>query len=241
MKTNQKKHAIILAGGKGSRLRPYTTLIPKPLMPIGGEFSILEIILIQLKKHGFESVTITINHFANLIRAYFGNGERLGLDISYSLEQKPLSTIGPLTILKDLPNDFLVMNGDILTDLNFDQFFNSHVKSKNKISVSSYAREVKIDFGVLGFERDLKLKSFEEKPKINYDVSMGIYCINKSIIKKLPVNQPYGFDELMLNHIEGEIRVDILPFKGFWLDIGRPEDYDYANKNYQSIKKIIGI
>ena len=119
--------AIILAGGKGTRLRPYTTLIPKPLVPIGGKYSILEVVLRQLADAGFDRVTLAVNHLANLIQAYFGNGEKWGLEIDYSLEDRPLNTIGPLTLINDLPDNFLVMNGDILCDLDYRAFFENHV------------------------------------------------------------------------------------------------------------------
>ena len=114
--------AIILAGGKGTRLRPYTYSLPKPLMPIGGEMPILEVILKQLKNHGFREVTITVNYMAKIIQAFFGDGKEWGLKIDYSLEQKPLGTVGPLTLIDNLPETFLVMNGDLLTDLNYKEY-----------------------------------------------------------------------------------------------------------------------
>jgi NDP-sugar pyrophosphorylase family protein len=132
--------AIILAGGKGTRLRPYTTLIPKPLVPLGGKYSILEIILMQLKRSGFTHVTLAVNHLSNLIMAYFGDGSRLGLKLDYSLEEGELSTIGPLTLIEDLPENFLVMNGDILCDLDYRAFFETHVQTGSRVSVSAYRR-----------------------------------------------------------------------------------------------------
>ena len=144
--------AIVLAGGKGTRLRPYTTLIPKPLVPLGGKYSILEIILLQLSKAGFTHVTLAVNHLSHLIMAYFGDGARFGLKLDYSIEESELSTIGPLTLIPDLPEDFLVMNGDILCDLDYSAFYRQHVQTQSKVSVSAYRREVKIDFGVLKYE-----------------------------------------------------------------------------------------
>jgi len=233
--------AIILAGGMGTRLRPYTTLIPKPLVPIGNEMSILEIILNQLKRDGFNHITITVNHMANLIMAFFGNGEKWGLEIDYSMEDKPLSTIGPITLIDDLPEDFLVMNGDILCNLNFREFMAFHLNKKNLVTVSSFKRDVRIDFGVLKYNEDGIVNGFIEKPQYHYDVSMGIYCINKKVIQALTRNEKYGFDNLMIDGIKTNARNMVKPFDGFWLDIGRPDDYDYCNENYDEIKKKLGL
>lgn len=224
--------AIILAGGKGTRLRPYTTLIPKPLVPIGGKYSILEVILMQLADAGFTHVTLAVNHLANLIQAYFGDGERLGLKIDYSIEEVPLNTIGPLTLIEDLPENFLVMNGDILCDLDYRGFFEQHSADDADVSVSSFKRDVKVDFGVLEYDSDNRLTAFIEKPDYHFDVSMGIYCLNKRVIERLDKGSSYGFDELMIDGINKKNHIAICPFDGFWLDIGRPEDYAYADEHF---------
>lgn len=227
--------AVILAGGKGTRLKPYTTTIPKPLVPIGGESPILEIIIRQLAANGFTEVTVALNHMANYIRAFFGDGSNWGIKINYSEEKKMLSTIGPLTLIDDLPENFLVMNGDILCDLNYRQFFEHHVKNQNQVSVSVFKRKAKIDFGVIGYTDNHIINTFTEKPEYDFEVSMGIYCINKAVINKLAKNEPYGFDTLMLDGIKNKEKMQAVPFNGFWLDIGRPEDYDYANEHYNDI------
>ena len=175
--------AIILAGGKGTRLYPYTTLIPKPLVPLGGRYSILEIIIMQLKQAGFTHITLAVNHLSQLIMAYFGDGSRLGVELDYSLEEAELSTIGPLTLIDDLPENFLVMNGDILCNLDYNRFFLEHVNSGSEVSVSSYKREVKVDFGVLETDAAGLLNGFKEKPVFNFEVSMGIYCIKRAFTK----------------------------------------------------------
>ncbi|MEW6342880.1 MAG: sugar phosphate nucleotidyltransferase [Pseudomonadota bacterium] len=233
--------AIILAGGKGTRLRPYTTLIPKPLVPLGGKYSILEIIIMQLAKVGVTHITLAVNHLSHLIVSYFGDGSRFGLKIDYSLEEGELSTIGPLTLIDDLPENFLVMNGDILCNLDYRKFFEQHVNSGSQISVSAYKREVKIDFGVLRYNEARQLTGFEEKPIIDVDVSMGIYCINRSVINELPRGAVYGFDNLMLDGIKNSRRIDICPFSGYWLDIGRPDDYQYADENFVELSEKLGI
>ena len=233
--------AVILAGGKGTRLRPYTTLIPKPLVPLGGKYSILEIILMQLKRSGFTHITLAVNHLSNLIMAYFGDGSRLGLKLDYSLEEGELSTIGPLTLIDNLPENFLVMNGDILCDLDYRAFFNKHVETDSQISVSAYRRQVKIDFGVLRYNDSGHLTEFQEKPSYDFDVSMGIYCINRSVIDALPRAKAYGFDNLMVDGLASKRRINIRPFSGYWLDIGRPDDYEYADEHFDELAAKLGI
>jgi NDP-sugar pyrophosphorylase family protein len=233
--------AIIMAGGKGTRLRPYTTLIPKPLVPLGGKFSILEIVLMQLERSGFTHVTLAVNHLSHLIMSYFGDGSRLGIKIDYSIEEQELSTIGPLTLIDDLPETFLVMNGDILCDLNYRDFFETHIKNGSEVSVSAFNREVKIDFGVLRYDDAGHLTAFQEKPKYDYSVSMGIYCINRTVIDRLVRGKPYGFDTLMLDAIRQQQLVKIEPFNGYWLDIGRPDDYEYADTHFTELAAKLGI
>jgi Nucleoside-diphosphate-sugar pyrophosphorylase involved in lipopolysaccharide biosynthesis/translation initiation factor 2B, gamma/epsilon subunits (eIF-2Bgamma/eIF-2Bepsilon) len=233
--------AIILAGGKGTRLKPYTTTIPKPLVPIGNEIPILEVVIRQLSSFGFSHITIAVNHMANFIMAFFGDGAKWNIKIDYSIEDKPLSTIGPLTLVSDLPNDFLVMNGDILCDINYKDFYDFHISQNNDVTVSSYKRTAKIDFGVLKYDSEHRITEFQEKPVYNFDVSMGIYCIKRTVIGRLSKGQPYGFDNLMLDGIKNKSKIGIKPFSGFWLDIGRPEDYDYVNENYEDIKRKLGI
>jgi len=233
--------AVILAGGKGTRLRPYTTLIPKPLVPLGGKYSILEIVLMQLAQSGFKHVTLAVSHLSHLVMAYFGDGSRWNIKLDYSLENEPLSTIGPLTLIDDLPKNFLVMNGDILCDLDYRSFFDSHVEQSDDVSVAVYRRDVQIDFGVLRYNAAYELKEFQEKPTYSFDVSMGIYCLNRRVVHALDKGKVYGFDNLMLDSIKGRHRVKVRPFDGYWLDIGRPDDYEYANENFEALAVRLGI
>jgi NDP-sugar pyrophosphorylase family protein len=173
--------------------------------------------------------------------AYFGDGSRLGVKLTYSLEEAELSTIGPLTLIDDLPEDFLVMNGDILCNLDYRAFFESHIAAKRQISVSSYRRQVKIDFGVIYSDAFGHLTSFQEKPEFNFDVSMGIYCINRSVIEALPKGGRYGFDNLMIDGVSKKQQINICPFSGYWLDIGRPDDYEYANENFSELSVKLGL
>lgn len=228
--------AIILAGGQGTRLRPYTITLPKPLVPVGGEMPVIEVIIRQLARAGFSRLTFAVNHKANLIRAFCGDGSQWGIPIDYSLEDKPLSTIGPLTLIHDLPEHFLVMNGDLLCDLDFRAFLEHHARSGNQITVSTCKRSVNSDFGVLKVGESGRVLGFEEKPVFHFDVSMGVYCISRSVIEQLERGAPYGFDNLMLDAIRDGLRLEARPFNGFWLDIGRPEDYDLANQEFARLK-----
>jgi NDP-sugar pyrophosphorylase family protein len=232
------KRAIILAGGKGTRLKPYTISLPKPLVPIG-DMPILEIIIRQLTKNGFDHITITVNHMAEIIRAFCGDGSKWGTHIDYSLEDKPLSTMGPLKLINDLPENFLVMNGDVLTDLNFEVFYNEHVKEQNIFTISAYSRDQKVDYGVLEVGSDHKLDNFVEKPTTRYIVSTGVYMANKKILDYIPENQLYGFDHLMLDLIKFQHPATVKVHSGYWLDIGRPDDYEKACTDFEENKILI--
>lgn len=231
----ESKRAIILAGGKGTRLRPYTVVLPKPLMPIG-DYPILEVIIRQLVYYGFNHITMAVNHQAELIQAFFGNGSKWGIKIDYSLEDKPLSTMAPLKLIKDLPENFLVMNGDILTDLDFGNFYKNHTSNKNIFTVCSYQREIKSEFGVLEVNDQHVLTGFKEKPITYYDVSMGIYMVSKNAVDYIPENTFYGFDHLMLDLINDNNNAKIEKFSGYWLDIGRPDDYMQAIEEFDKLK-----
>ncbi len=231
-----EKRAVILAGGKGTRLRPYTVVLPKPLMPIG-DYPILEVIIRQLKQHGFTHITIAVNHQAEIIKAFFGDGSRWNIKIDYSLEEKALSTMAPLKLIKDLPNDFLVMNGDILTDLDYGKFYENHVNNKNIFTISSYQREVRSEFGVLEVNAFNTLSGFKEKPVSIYDVSMGIYMVSKEAVNYIPEDTFYGFDHLMLDLMKNKEEPKVEKFNGYWLDIGRPDDYAQAIEEFESMKE----
>ena len=230
------KRAIILAGGKGTRLRPFTKVFPKPLMPIG-KYIILEIVIKQLRFYGFKHITITVNTQANLIKAFFGNGSKFNTYIDYVLEKKPLGTMGPLKTIKDLPKNFLVLNGDVLTDLNFNKFYSQHIKNNNLFTISSYKRMELIDYGLLETNKKNSLIKFIEKPKKIYKMSMGIYMLNKNILKYIPENKHFGFDNLMYKLLKLKKRIKVKPHNGYWLDIGRPSDYIVATEQFTKMKK----
>jgi NDP-mannose synthase len=231
-KADTRRHAVILAGGKGVRLRPYTTSLPKPLVPLGDEHAILEVVLLQLARAGFQSVHLAIGHLGQLIRAYVGDGRRWGLDVDYWEETNPLGTVGPLVQHRDqLPDDFLVMNGDILTDLPFDELLDDHRAAGANVTVGAYTRQVPIDFGVLDVE-GTSIAGFREKPTHEYTVSMGVYALSRQVLYRFEPGLPFGFDDLILDLLDAGGTPRAYLFNGFWLDIGRPEDYDQANQEF---------
>ncbi|MER5474364.1 nucleotidyltransferase family protein [Streptomyces sp. NPDC002685] len=232
-------HAVILAGGKGVRLRPYTTALPKPLVPIGDQHAILEIVLRQLASAGFTGCTIAIGHLGEIIRAYVGDGSQWGMAVDYSTEESPLGTMGPLLTMRDrLPESFLVMNGDVLTDLDFADVLVRHRSSGAPLTIATYARKVQIDFGVLTTD-DSKVVAFTEKPSIDYRVSMGVYGLSRSTLEGYTPGLPLGFDELVLDLLRSRNEPHAYAFDGYWLDIGRPDDYDRANAEFTTRKSLL--
>ncbi|WEO99381.1 sugar phosphate nucleotidyltransferase [Streptomyces sp. FXJ1.172] len=232
-------HAVILAGGKGVRLRPYTTALPKPLVPIGDQHAILEIVLRQLSASGFTRCTLAIGHLGQIIRAYVGDGSQWGMAVDYATEDSPLGTLGPLLHLRDrLPDTFLVMNGDVLTDLDFADVLRRHRESGAPLTIATYARKVHIDFGVLTTDAS-KVVAFTEKPSMDYRVSMGVYGLSRATLDGYTAGLPLGFDELVLDLLRGQNPPHAYEFEGYWLDIGRPDDYDRANAEFTSRKSLL--
>jgi NDP-mannose synthase len=229
------RRAVVLAGGMGTRLRPYTVVLPKPLMPVG-DYPILEVIVRQLVAHGFSTITLAVNHQANLIKAFFGDGAKWSARIDYSLEDRPLSTIAPLCLIGDLPDNFLLMNGDVLTDLDFNRFFQEHLDGGNSFTIAACKRRHAIDYGVLHVDHSNHLTGFSEKPSVEYLVSMGVYVVSKSILSIVPPGQPYGFDNLMHELLRRGVRVTVKPYHGYWLDIGRPDDYIQAIEEFEQMR-----
>jgi NDP-sugar pyrophosphorylase family protein len=232
-------HVVILAGGKGVRLRPYTSALPKPLVPIGEEYAILDIILQQLTSQGFTTATLAVGHLSPLIRAFVGDGSRWGMEVDYTEEVKPLSTIGPLFPIRDrLPEQFLVMNGDVLTTLNYADLLTTHMESSSPLTVATSPRVVKIDFGVLEAKGG-HIIGFKEKPLLSYLVSMGVYALSRETIAKYPEGMSFGFDELVLDLLAQDTPPGVYEFEGYWLDIGRPDDYDEANARFEEIRPLL--
>lgn len=223
---------VILAGGKGKRLAPYTFVIPKPIVPIGTT-PILEVVLRQLARHGFSDVTIALGHMSDIIRAVGGDGSRFGVSITYSQEPKPLGTIGPLALIPDLSDDFIVMNADLLTDLDFGDLWRYHKAHRGIATVATFEKTTKLELGVLRTDGDARIVSFEEKPTLRHKVSMGIYVFNRAVLEYVPADVSFGFDTLMATLLARGETVRSYDFAGRWLDIGVPEDYEKAQTEFE--------
>lgn len=226
--------ALILAGGKGTRLRPYTTVLPKPLMPIG-DVPILEIILRQLRAAGIDSVTLAVGYMSQLFQALFANGERYGMDIRYSFEEKPLGTAGPIALALDtMDDDFLVMNGDLLTTLDYAALLASHKGSGAAATIALHRRQVNIDYGVIEYGSDGLLTGYTEKPSFQYDVSMGINVLNRAAVTEFLVPGQYmDIPALMVRLAEAGRPVRCVRQDCEWLDIGRIDDYQIATEMFE--------
>jgi NDP-mannose synthase len=231
--------AVILAGGKGTRLAPYTTVFPKPLMPIDG-MPILEIIVRQLAHFRIKEMIFTVSHQSEpLLSAYFGNGHRYGVNIRYSREEKPLGTAGPLSLLSDLTETFLVMNGDILTTLDYHRLIQYHRQKKGMVTIAMSQKEVLLELGVMECDPNARLTRYLEKPTLSYSVSMGVYVFEKEVLEWIPRGKYLDFPELIQKLLKQEKRVICYPSDDFWLDIGRHEDYEEAQKEFQKMRKKI--
>jgi NDP-mannose synthase len=228
--------AIVLAGGKGTRLAPYTTILPKPLMPIG-DLSVLEILIRRLQAHGISAISLAVGYLSELIRAYCRDGSQWGVSITYSQEKEPLGTAGPLGLFPRDSEPVLVLNGDLLTDLNFSEFIQNHQRNGNVATIAVYERQVKLEFGILDYEADGRLKSYIEKPEYTYPVSMGAYLLEPRSMDFIPTGQRFDLPDLMRGLIEVGESVGTFIHKGYWVDIGRVEDYQKALEDFPALKE----
>ena len=227
--------ALILAGGKGTRLHPYTTVIPKPLMPVG-DYPILEIIIRQLKLAGVEEVILAVGHMTQLFQAFFQDGERFGVKISYSFESEALGTAGPIALVIDrFSDDFLVLNGDLLTTLSYRNLFRYHKEMKAAATIGMYPREVNIDFGIIESNEENRLVRYVEKPTYRFKVSMGINVMNSSSVKPYLTPGKYlDIPTLLMRMCEDHLPVVCYNEPCYWLDIGRIDDYRIANEVFEA-------
>jgi NDP-mannose synthase len=223
--------AVILAGGKGTRLKPFTITIPKPLLPLG-DIPILEIVLQQLAFAGFERVVITLGHMAHLFHAVLGDGSRWKMRIDYCVEEEPLGTAGPLRLINNLDENFLVMNGDLLTTLNYRGLFNVHVLNSAFGTIALHRREVHIDYGVINTDENGLLKEYIEKPTIPYAVSMGINVLNRQCINFIPASGKFDMPQLMMAMHQAGRKVLCQETDCYWQDIGRFDDYQQASADF---------
>ena len=197
---------------------------------------ILEVVLRQLKYFGFRKITLSVNHLAELIQTFFGNGKRLGLDISYCMEDTPLGTAGSLSLVDDLTDHFLVMNGDLLTTIDYSEMIRNHIQSAAEATIGVFPREVKIDFGVLDISEDGVLLDYREKPRFEYLVSMGVNAFHQSVLEYIPKNQYLDIPTLMMNLKNSGKTVSTFRSECEWLDIGRPDDYEEAMDLFEGSK-----
>lgn len=232
----EKIKTVILAGGKGTRLAPYSHVFPKPLMPIGDR-PILEILLSQLRRADITDIVLTVGHLSELIRSYFGDGERFDVKLTYSYEDKPLGTAGPLSLVRNLDHTFLVCNGDLLSNMNLRNLLKYHRMSDAVATISTFDRVVEIDFGVMTLaDGSREIANYVEKPSYTFHVSMGIYVFEPDVLDFIPKNEYLDFPDLVLKLVKANKKVMSFPFDGYWKDIGRVEDYEAACKDFEEKK-----
>ena len=223
--------AVVLAGGKGTRLAPYTHILPKPLMPIG-DMPILEVLLRQMKRAGVDEVVLTVGHLAQLLQAFFLDGKQWGLRIHYSYEDQPLGTAGPLSLIECLDETFLVSNGDVLTTLDLEELIRFHKEHGGIATIAVHRRQVRIDLGVVQWNGGDTICGYIEKPVYDYTVSMGIYVFEPRVLEYIPRNRYLDFPDLVLKLIAAGEKVTGYTFAGYWKDLGRPDDYEEAARDF---------
>jgi NDP-sugar pyrophosphorylase family protein len=228
---------VILAGGKGTRLMPYTTVLPKPLMPIG-QYPILEILLRQLAQQGFQNVTLAVGHLAGIIQAYFKEGGDWGLDITYCYESTPLGTAGPIAKLAPSDRSTLVLNGDLLTTLNFGAIVRRHYETGAAATIGTTRRTETVQFGVIESEANGQITAYREKPNLNYLVSMGVYVFSPEVRGFIPQGIKFDFPDLVQRLLAEDRLVVGYETSSYWMDIGRPDDYEQANLDFPALESL---
>jgi NDP-mannose synthase len=226
--------AVILAGGRGSRLAPYTTVLPKPLLPVGDR-AILDVVVRQLHRAGFHDLTIAVGHLAHLIAAVFGDGSNHDVRIEYHEEHTPRGTAGPLATIDGLDDTFLMLNGDVLTTLDYRALVAAHRAAGNALTIATHRREVFIDYGVLHTDGDQRLVGYEEKPTLSYTVSMGVYVLEPGVRAHVPADRPFDLPDLVHALLAAGEPVGAYPYDGYWLDIGRHDDYETAIAEFDKL------
>jgi NDP-sugar pyrophosphorylase family protein len=225
--------AVVLAGGLGTRLRPLTATIPKPLLPIGNQ-PILEVLLQQLRRDGISRVRLCVGHLATFIQAYFRDGEALGVTLDYLVEREPLGTAGALRVLAHLPREFLMINGDTLTDIDFRSLLDTHRRSGAAITAFTPLIEDHIDFGVLDLNEETgAIVAYHEKPRNRFFVSSGIYALSRSVVDLVPAGR-FDMPELVTRALERGLAVQSFRSGAYWRDIGRPADYEHACRDFEA-------
>lgn len=228
--------AVLLAGGLGTRLAPYTMVFPKPLVPLG-DIPIMEIVLRQLRWHGVKSAYISVGHLAPLIEAYFlTRGPMEGMEISYLREDEPLGTAGALAMLEGVDDDLLVCNGDILTTLDFSALAGFHREQEAALTIGVHTKKIRVDLGVLGVDGDGRVTEYIEKPTNSYQCSMGAYVYSPAALKLIEPGKRLDFPDLVNRLLERGEKVVAYRSDCYWMDIGRPEDYDRAAQDFDRMR-----
>jgi NDP-sugar pyrophosphorylase family protein len=227
--------AVVLAGGKGTRLAPYTKILPKPLMPIG-DTPILEVILRQMKIAGVDDVVLTVGHLSSLLRTFFQDGRQWGINIEYSYEEHPLGTAGPISLIDGLNDTFLVTNGDVLTTLRFADLIRFHHEHGATATIAVHQRKVKIDLGVIQWNGKPEINGYIEKPTYDYCVSMGVYVFEPRVLNYIPKGQYLDFPDLVKKLIAVGEKVVGYEFSDYWQDLGRPDDYEQAAQDFEQMR-----
>ena len=229
------RQAVILAGGLGTRLAPYTTVLPKPLMPIG-EMPVLEVIIRQLAAAGFSRIELATGYLSGLLEAYFGDGARWNVHIRYHLERERAGTAGPIALLEDeLEDTFLIMNGDVVTDLDFNAFFARHTASTAVLTAATCRRSITLPLGAIVHDDSGAVTDYLEKPTYTFECSAGIYVANREVVQFIERGRPYDLPELVKHLIAEKKPLATYPIEGFWLDIGTPDDFRRANEEFATL------
>ena len=230
LRARRRTRAVVLAGGRGARLAPFTSVLPKPLMPIG-ERAILELVVERLESFGIADITFCVGYLSHLIRAVFESRENGHVRIRYVQEQYPMGTAGPLRLVEGLDDTFIVMNGDVLTDIDYTDLLAYHRSQQNVLTIATHRRSIKIDYGVLRFDGNgdgQRIAGYDEKPEYVSSVSMGIYVFEPTALEYIAQDEALDFPDLVHALLRAEQPVGAYPHDGLWFDIGRKDDYEQA-------------
>ena len=228
--------AVLMAGGEGKRLRPLTEKTPKPLLKVGDK-PIIEYNIDRLINFGIKTINLSINYLGEQLIDYFKDGTEKGIDIKYVKENKPLGTIGSILLVENFYNDdIIIMNSDLLTNIDFGDFFKTYKESNADMAVAATSYHVDVPYAVLEVEDGIEVKSLKEKPRYTYYSNAGIYIIKKEILKMIPENQFYDITDLMERVLEMNLKLVTYPINGYWLDIGKHEDFKKAQEDIKHIK-----
>ena len=233
--------AVVLAGGKGTRLEPFTHVLPKPLLPIE-QRPILDVVLGCLARDGCSKVTLAVGHLGHLIELYCGSGRRWSLQIDYFREDVPMGTVGALAAIAPRPAaSFVVMNGDVLCDISFERLLAAHGESGAELTIAAFCRKLRDELGILELDGDDRLVAYHEKPEHEYIVSTGVYVFQPTVLDLIPRDRPMDFPDLVQALLASRRIVRSYHHEGYWLDLGRPDDFARANQEFAQIRPRLGI